>query len=111
MIDWSARSSRLDTCQKLFEEWSEESGATKSNLWECLPVGSYHILNGYNVRTLRISIHCEAVAHSIETHVSRDPTKTEEGEGLIHIVRFDNLSNVPNSRFILIALSKIMQRT
>ena len=110
LVDWSALSGRLDTLKELLEEWSEEGGPAESDLRKRLPVGSKHIRNGYDVRALWITIHCKAVAHTVQAHVPRDASKAEEWECFIHVIRLDDLTNVVDRSFVLVVLTKVVQR-
>ena len=42
--------------------------------------------------------------------MSRDAAEAEEWEGFVHVIRLNNLANVPDGRFILIVLTEIVQR-
>ena len=50
------------------------------------------------------------MAHTVQAHVPRDASKAEEWECFIHVIRLDDLANVVDRSFVLVVLTKVVQR-
>ena len=96
---------------ELIEEWCKVSWSAKSDLRQCLSVGSKDVLDAsWDFRVLRISIDSEAVINTVDTHVSRDTSKSEDWETLVMIIWLNYLTNLVNRTLILIIVSKVVER-
>ena len=63
-----------------------------------------------NARIASVSVDSEAMVYAILTQVSWDTSEAEEGEGLVHVVRLDDLANVPNGSLVLVVRAHIVER-
>ena len=94
---------------ELFEERSKQSWSTEPDLRQSLLVCRQNVHNStFYFWVVWISVDREAVIHTVETHVPRNTSKTEEWEAFIIIIGFNYLTYLPNSFFVLIILPEKM---
>ena len=111
VIDWRAFSCHYMVVE-LLKEGTEQGRSSKPNLIESLSVRGYNIHHSsWNIRILWISIDSETMTDTINAHMPRDSTKSEEREALVMVVGFYDLADLVYRCFILVILSEVVQGT
>jgi hypothetical protein len=95
---------------ELLEERSKVCWAAKSDLWECLSVCGYHVLNSNDFWLGSVAINSEAVVNAVNTHMAWNTTETEAWEGLVTIIWFKDGTDRPECGLVLVVLSEEMER-
>ena len=100
---------RLNVILELGEQWGEQSWTTKADLGQSLPVGIDDALDGDDVRVLRVTIHRETVADTVDAGVARNATEAENGEASVVVVRLNDGANVEDGSLVLIISTHVME--
>ena len=88
------RHHRSHILEELGEEGCKQGWTSKTDLRQSLTICLNDAINSDNFRVCSISIHGEAVAHAINSKMTRNAAKTENWEASVSVIGFHDRSNV-----------------
>ena len=94
---------------ELFKQWREVSWAAQADLWKSRSVSLQHSCNSVAIRILRVTVDCKAVSDSIDSHVSRNASESEDWETLVTVIWLKDATNISYCLFVLIIRAEVMK--